>query len=454
LFHFYFVFNFFCWFDATSINLVAKKLFFSYICNRNAEYQMNLPQEFSQYTRQLMGEPLFETFLNGMAGEPPTSIRLNPFKAKGATVEGESVPWCPTGWYLKERPNFTFDPLLHAGLYYVQEAASMFVSHVLHQLVSQPVVMLDLCAAPGGKSTCAMSALPEGSHLFSNEPLRPRAQILYENILKFGHPAITVTNNYACDYQKVHALFDLILADVPCSGEGMFRKDEGAIGEWSVANVEKCQRLQRDIIRDIWPCLHPGGLLVYSTCTFNAYENEENIAWIARELGAEAVAIDTDERWNITGPLVGQLPAYRFIPGKTRGEGLFMAILRKEGDSEGVKESQMQKAAKALRMMDGSRPADKKGKDLIPLQAKALSTQLDPSAYTTVEVSYQEAIGYLRKEALTMPADTPRGEVLLTYQGQPLGFVKNIGNRANNLYPAEWKIKSTHVPENVEIIRL
>lgn len=416
---------------------------------------MNLPQEFSQYTRRLMGEPLFETFLNGMTEEHPTSIRLNPFKTKGATVEGESVPWCPTGWYLKGRPNFTFDPFLHAGLYYVQEASSMFISHVLRKLVHHPITMLDLCAAPGGKSTCAMSVLPQGSRLFSNEPLRPRARILYENILKFGHPGITVTNNYACDYQQAHAFFDLILADVPCSGEGMFRKDESTIDEWSVANVEKCQRLQRDIIRNIWPCLRPGGLLIYSTCTFNAHENEENIAWIARELGAEAVAIDTNEHWNITGPLAGQFPAYRFIPGKTRGEGLFMAILRKEGDSERVRESQMQKATKVLRMMAGNISVDKKGKDPIPLQAKALSALLDTSTCTTVEINYQEAIGYLRREALTLPASAPRGEILLTYQGKPLGFAKNIGNRANNLYPAEWKIKSTHVPaENTEIISL
>ncbi len=417
---------------------------------------MNLPEEFTAYTRNLMGDERYQRLIEGLADEPPASLRLNPFKADPDTVEvtmaDTPVPWCEGGFYLKQRPNFTFDPLFHAGLYYVQEASSMFLHHVLRQTVARPVVMLDLCAAPGGKSTVARAALPEGSSLFSNEPIRQRAQILNENILKFGHPDVVVTNNYARDYRRSGLLFDIILADVPCSGEGMFRKDEGAIAEWSMRNVDRCRRLQREIVADIWPRLKPGGILIYSTCTFNAHENEENAAWIATELGADFIEIDTRPEWNITGPLVGNNPVCRFLPGHSRGEGLFLAVLRKAGDCprEGGKNKHDLKALNIL--SHGIKPDETKGNIQIPDISKALSIRTDKEAYPHVEVSWEEAIGYLRHEAVALPAGTPRGIVLLTYQGQPIGFEKNIGNRANNLYPQEWRIKSTHIPEKPEIL--
>lgn len=296
---------------------------------------MTLPEEFIKYTRELMGDSRFESLVAGLTDAAPVSIRLNPLKCDVAntviTGKKGDVAWCPMGVYLNERPNFTFDPLLHAGAYYVQEASSMFVAHVLRQTVTSSVKMLDLCAAPGGKSTACRTFLPEGSLLVSNEPVRTRANILSENMQKFGHPDVIVTNNYPRDFRKSGLMFDIILADVPCSGEGMFRKDEGAISEWSVQNVENCRRLQREIVSDIWPCLKPGGLMIYSTCTFNAHEDEENAAWIAEELGADFVEIAVSPEWNITGPLVGDNPSYRFLPGTSEGEGLFMTVLRKHG---------------------------------------------------------------------------------------------------------------------------
>ena len=235
-----------------------------------------LPEEFSTYTREIMGEERWTRFAEAMDEEPPVSVRLNPMKFRSDSMalpaeEDEPVEWCREGRYLKERPMFTLDPLLHAGAYYVQEAASMYITQVIrdHAPADRPLMVLDLCAAPGGKSTAMRSVLPEGSLLMTNEPMRPRANILMENIQKFGHPDVIVTNNYAIDYQRSRLQFDVILADVPCSGEGMFRKDEGAIREWSVANVKKCAALQREIITDIMPCLRDGGLLVYSTCTYN-----------------------------------------------------------------------------------------------------------------------------------------------------------------------------------------
>jgi len=421
---------------------------------------MNLPKDFIEYTRRLMGEELYAAFEKGMQEEAPVSIRLNPFKLNTAQVcvkdRETDVPWCRNAMYLTSRPNFTFDPMLHQGLYYVQEAASMFIDYVVRNVVQQPVRMLDLCAAPGGKSTCAYSALPAGSVLFSNEPMRQRAQVLNENILKFGVPHCLVTNNYARDYPKSRLLFDVILADVPCSGEGMFRKDAGAIADWSLTKVAECTALQREIITDIWPCLKPNGLLIYSTCTFNAHENEENVAWIAEHLGADFVSVPVPEAWHITGSLIDNHPVYRFIPGKTQGEGLFMAILRKHNTSEteGVfAESYAQqpissKALAALNVLShGPLPDEIKGKTALPHQSKALSIQFDTAAFPQISVSYAQAIAYLRGEALTLPTDTPRGIVTLRYANNPLGFVKNVGNRANNLYLQAWKIKSTHLPD-------
>ena len=468
---------------------------------------MNLPEDFKQYTRQLMGNKLFGQFVEGLAEKPPVSIRLNPFKchAPDIKLKDETVPWCETGIYLKERPNFTFDPLLHAGLYYVQEASSMFLHHVLKQYVEEPVTMLDLCAAPGGKSTVARAALPEGSMLFSNEPMRTRAQILTENIQKFGHPDVIVTNNFPIDYKKFGMQFDVILTDVPCSGEGMFRKDEGSIKEWNTLNVENCWIKQRKIISDIWNCLKPGGILIYSTCTYNTKENEENVKWITTELGAEILPVEICKEWNTTGSLMSSLdkPVYRFIPGRTKGEGLFMAVLRKHGEcsTENKKENKQEErnnkqakpsvkpnmtrlknvddfdikyesqslvaipkawsniydiASKSLKVLHaGIRLGEIKGKDIIPSQSLALSTSIAKDVFPKTELDYQQAISYLRKEAVTLSQDTPTGFVLVTYKGIPLGFEKNIGNRANNLYPCEWKIKSTYIPEgNNEIINI
>jgi len=451
-----------------------------------------------------MGDELYHQLEQGiLEEEPPVSIRLNPFKCKeGEDAEGEPIPWCSTtGRYLSTRPNFTFDPLLHAGKYYVQEASSMFVDLVIRQLVHHPVMMLDLCAAPGGKSTAVRAALPEGSLLFSNEPMRTRSQILAENIQKFGHPDMIVTNNYPRDYKKSKLKFDVILTDVPCSGEGMFRKDDGAIEEWSLQNVDNCWHLQREIVADIWNCLKPGGILIYSTCTFNAHEDEENIAWICEELGAEPIALQgIEDSWNITGNILkaSEIPVFRFLPGKTRGEGIFLAVLRKEGDLESRlnnkdKKDRKRKDKKANKTKAPDMPKDwlkdcevltavskddatyaipttwkevydaadqhlkvihagiklgtDKGKGLIPDQSLALSTMLNQEAFPQVELSYEDAIRYLRKEAVNLPDGTPKGYVLVTYRQIPLGWEKNIGHRANNLYPQEWKIKSTHVPE-------
>ena len=492
---------------------------------------MNLPASFIDYTRALLGNEEYEKLAVALQQEPPVSIRLN--EKLGALSQNagaahssffihhsslNKVPWASDGYYLDERLTFTFDPLFHAGCYYVQEASSMFVEQVLRQYVSAPVMMLDLCAAPGGKSTHARSVLPEGSLLVANEVIRNRSQVLAENLTKWGHPDVVVTNNDPADFSALSSFFDVILTDVPCSGEGMFRKDPVAVEEWSPENVEICWQRQRRIIADIWPCLKPGGILIYSTCTYNTKEDEENVRWIQEEFGAELLPLDVREEWNITGNLLGGegeslkgFPVCHFLPHKTKGEGFFLAALRKPEVEENVVFSFSKvKAAKKKDKKGGavtSSPVSKenrtlagswlnsenaeryallaeekevkafpqqyvdelaamkqylkvvqagvligevKGKDLSPAHALAMSASLlRQDAFDTEEVSYEQAIAYLRKEAIALSETAPRGYVLLTYRNIPLGFVKNIGNRANNLYPQEWRIRSGYLPEEI-----
>lgn len=409
---------------------------------------MPLPEDFARQTATLLGAERWEVFTRAMSAEPPVSIRLNPRKPKSAELRaevagrGEPVAWCRDAYYLSERPAFTADPLFHAGAYYVQEASSMFLDTVLCETLpsldtDRPRV-LDLCAAPGGKSTLALSALPAGSTMTCNEPVRKRASILTENIVKWGYPSVEVTSNYAADFAAAGRRYDIIIADVPCSGEGMFRKDERAVSEWSQHNVERCSRLQRQIVSDIWPCLVPGGIMIYSTCTFNTREDEENVRFIADKLSADIVPVTTQQQWGITGSLLPgfDAPVYRFIPGLTRGEGLFMAVLRKrDNDSRPLPHRQQ-----ALHVIYDSREAKEP-----PSPSLALSTDFDRTKHPTIDLSRDEALAYLRREALHLPDDTPLGYVAVSYDGRPLGFVKNIGRRANNLYPAEWRIRTTYI---------
>ena len=398
-----------------------------------------LPDDFIRETRLVMGEERFNSFLGAFNEDAPTSIRLNPIVPL-SPCEVQQVPWCKEGYYLQGRPQFTFDPLFHAGCYYVQEASSMFICHILRQYVKEPVAMLDLCAAPGGKSTAARAVLPEGSTLVSNEPITTRAHILLENITKWGWPDCIVTNNYPRDFRKAKARFDVILCDVPCSGEGMFRKDPNAISEWSLQNVEKCWRLQREIVADAWECLNPGGILIYSTCTYNTKENEENVRWILDNYDAEMLEIPTEPSWGITGSLLQgfDAPVYRFIPGFTKGEGLFMAVLQHKGT--------VPRASKERQRLNYT--------GTVPSVLRRLTSDLPQGDFPRVDLSYQEALKYLRGEALILSPDTPRGIVTITYQGFPLGPMKNLGNRANNLYPKAWRIKTTHLPSEAPKVLL
>ena len=403
---------------------------------------MNLPSEFIEEVSRLLGKDELESFQEAMHKPCPVSIRLNPNKMTDDVYaeligqlglsEENKVAWCEHGYYLDSRPSFTMDPLFHAGAYYVQEASSMFIAHLVKQYVGEMAVnALDLCAAPGGKSTLLLSCLSDNSTLIANEINGKRARILQENITKWGARNVTVTNNCAADFKHLHEHFDLILCDVPCSGEGMFRKDEGAIREWSLQNVEMCWQRQREIVSDIWGCLKEGGYLIYSTCTYNTHENEENIQWISRELGAEILPCNAPEEWNIKGNMLqgADFDCCHFMPHRVEGEGFFCAILKKNV----VNEPLTYEEGCCRRQSKNKKPA------LSILSTEMSGNETMPCA--SCEVDRTTALQYLRGEALRLEPSVPRGIVTITYKGLPLGPVKNIGNRANNLYPKEWRIK-------------
>ena len=460
-----------------------------------------LPPDFISQINSLLPVDEASAMLQAIASdEAVTSVRFNDAKGFLPPSSLKSVPWCPAGVYLDHRPQFTFDPLFHAGGYYVQDASSMFIYHVIKSLVKYPVSYLDLCAAPGGKTTAALQALPQGSLVVANDIVASRAQVLRENVVKWGHDNCMVVNDSPKALGELVDAFHVIAADVPCSGEGMFRKDHDAVAQWSPLLVEQCAQRQRDILAHVWPALKPGGLLIYSTCTYNLQENELMALYVARQLGASFVEVPIDHSWKITSDLSASgIPCYRFLPHNTRGEGLFVCVLKKNGvlttnasEQREPRTSQVTKPAKRQNQPSASElhtcdqwllgnyglncsggivtaarddymTLDKsqrnklhvikdfglvvatiKPNKVIPSHELAMSIRFNDDAFYNCEVDYPTAIAFLRGEAITI--DAPKGFVLITYQRHNLGFVNNLGSRANNLYPKNWRILSSHTP--------
>lgn len=472
-----------------------------------------IPEDFKAEITREMGRMTAEKLIDALSDTPETSVRLNVRKPLRAPLypDMSPVPWCGSGFYLAERPNFTMNPLLHAGAFYVQEASSMVYETVVNQVErifcenaceGHPLVVADLCAAPGGKTTAILNALPGGSVMLANEFVAARAKILKENLVKYGYPNLIVTNSDVSRLSEMGEIFDIVAVDAPCSGEGMMRKEEAARTQWSPGLVAQCASLQRAILKDAVRMLKPGGFLIYSTCTFNIHEDEENAAWIRDELGMQPVDSGLAGVGGIQPQICGDIPCLRFMPGFTRGEGLFLALFRKTGDPEvpslcrqhrvddarrktekkGKKGSArpsidknliseasswlhgdfdirehdgrllalsseaadlLDKVPKGVRVVSaGVEVAEIKGKDLIPAHPLAMSTALSQGIFPEVELTESEALKYLAREPIVLPPDTPKGYVLMTSQGMPLGFMKNLGTRANNLYPQEWRIRT------------
>lgn len=443
------------------------------------------PQAFIKREQLHLGQHWNE-FVQAHLEPSPVSIRLNPDKNTGEK-HGEPIPWTKYGVYLDERPSFTLDPTFHAGKYYVQEASSMFLEQAFTQLTNpnQALTVLDLCAAPGGKSTHLLSLMNQESLLVANEVIQSRASILSENIQKWGHCNVVVTNNDPKDFQRLPGFFDVIVVDAPCSGEGLFRKDPHAVKEWSEHSVALCSKRQRRILNDVWPSLKTGGILIYSTCTYNTQENEENLSWLKQEYEIESMPLKIHDDWRIEKIEDNSIFGYRFFPHRVRGEGFFLSALRKKNPQAEVrvttkntfsepskkikdhlsewilnpdqrtfinrnerfqffpknKAQEIEFLSKNLRVViAGTYIATSKHDKLIPEHGLVLSLDLNPNFFNHIVIGKEEALQYLRKDSLHF-SSTRKGFALVTFQDIPLGWVNVLNNRLNNLYPSEWRIR-------------
>jgi 16S rRNA C967 or C1407 C5-methylase (RsmB/RsmF family)/NOL1/NOP2/fmu family ribosome biogenesis protein len=458
---------------------------------------VQLPQPLLESLKKTKGFDQ-EAFENVHAsGEQVTSIRINPIKLPSVNTDfsigdpthhsplATRIPWTEYGYYLGQRPSFTFDPLFHAGCYYVQEASSMFLEQALRQIVdlSQPLKVLDLSAAPGGKSTHIQSLISKDSLLISNEVIRSRANILKDNIIKWGSSNVMVTNNDPKDFAKLENYFDVIVVDAPCSGSGLFRRDPEAINEWSLNNVALCSQRQQRILADIWPALKQNGLLIYSTCSYSEEEDEEILDWMGGQLRVKSYELRVGGESGIVKTVSGSGSiGYRFWPDKVKGEGFFIACFQKEeGEdtdlgkarsnaamvtkneqavidkwmkTEGLRFIKHENTAyawpdvlandmnfilSALRVIySGVRVGELIRDKLVPDHALAMSGLVTDIVVKT-ELTYDQAIQYLQRKDIQLETKE-KGWQLVSYHGHSLGWINALPNRINNYYPKELRI--------------
>jgi 16S rRNA C967 or C1407 C5-methylase (RsmB/RsmF family)/NOL1/NOP2/fmu family ribosome biogenesis protein len=446
----------------------------------------------TEFTKRIQAQKYITagTLLKALEELSPVSIRINEAKWRKKPSGVETVPWCNTGYYLAERPSYTLDPLFHSGCYYPQEASSMFLEKVVRHTIDhrENLRVLDLCAAPGGKSILLSDIIGQESLLVANEPIRSRAAILSETITKWGSVNTIVTQNDPVAFARLSGYFDVIVVDAPCSGEGMFRS-EIALNEWSVANTIHCSERQKRILMDVWPALKENGILIYSTCTFNPGENEENLKWLIEKNESETIRIDVSDYKGITEINFNGIFGYGFYPDKVRGEGFFISALRKTGKQEMTsirahKKLQLKpdkndlivagkwthfSQDRLLRWGDelfavpcpveeytrlfqnlkivkaGTKLFVAKKDDRLPTHELALSQLLREDAFPCTEIDLRKAITYLRRDSFSLNSITT-GWNIITYEGVNLGFTKNIGNRLNNYFPVDWRIRM-NLPE-------
>ncbi len=417
----------------------------------------------------------------------PVSVRLNPLKPACSFFFDKQVPWSSNAFYLPERPIFTNDPLFHAGCYYVQEASSMFVEQAFIQTVdtAKQLIVLDACAAPGGKSTLLAGLLNEESLLVSNEVISTRVPVLTHNMAKWGSTNSMVTNNDAKDFSRLPNFFDVIVVDAPCSGSGLFRKQEDAIEHWSEENVNHCSLRQQRILTDLLPALKEDGVLIYSTCSYSIEENENMCDYLCEHFSLEPIQLKTEIEWGITETKSAKHNAfgYRFFPHLTQGEGFFLACFKKKDAEElnpnrnhhklftkisadendslkklintknldfikfyddigGFSKSVAQEVNKVTSALKIKKLplyiGQLKGKDFVPHAYLAYQNIISNNVIKT-NVDTTTALQYLRKQPFTL-IEASKGFSLLAYENFNLGWMKNLGNRINNYYPANWRI--------------
>jgi 16S rRNA C967 or C1407 C5-methylase (RsmB/RsmF family)/NOL1/NOP2/fmu family ribosome biogenesis protein len=448
---------------------------------------LQLPPAFAARMQAQLGAQ-YDAFVHALQQPAPTSVRGNPHKAAGLEHLGPDagVPWCPQAFYLKTRPAFTLDPLHHAGAYYVQEASSMLLAQALD--FTQPQIILDLCAAPGGKTTLLAALAAPGSLVVANEAIRSRAGILRQNVERWGLPNVMVTSADPERLESLAGLFDAVVVDAPCSSEGLWRKQPAAVAEWSEAAVQLCSARQQRIVRTAAALVKPGGRLVYCTCTFAPAENGQVVQSLAADtsLHLEPVALPALESFGAV-PIsndAGTVLGYQCYPHRVRGEGFFISVMAK---TDGPAFAHKKKTASALYKQTSLPPAAQpllaagdwhgfmvgethyalpaalvpaaaavaqatppvvpgvalgqlKGKDFIPEHALALSTAR-AATLPAMAMDLEQALHFLKKEAPTLPPGTAAGWYVAAYQGQPLGWLKALPGRANNYLPAALRIR-------------
>jgi 16S rRNA C967 or C1407 C5-methylase (RsmB/RsmF family)/NOL1/NOP2/fmu family ribosome biogenesis protein len=452
---------------------------------------VQLPEKFLQSLQNISGFDEMEFVKTHQSREQITSIRRNPQKALDLlsdTPQMPPVPWSSHGYYLAERPSFTFDPLFHAGVYYVQDASSMFLEQALKQSVdlTKTLRILDLCAAPGGKSTLIQSLVSKESLLVSNETIKSRVHTLVENLIKWGGANVVVTNNDPRDFARLADYFDVMVIDAPCSGSGLFRRDTDAINQWSPENVNLCSQRQQRILADAWPALKQNGILIYSTCSYSTQENEDILDWMMEHLDLTSIRLQVDADWNIVETVSPKNNGYgyRFYPDKIKGEGLFIAVMKKKEQKEFLlpktKKSLFENPAKSelaiarqwlksesdlaiikkenlvyalaeksvndINLLHASLYIKKAGvrlgritsHELIPDHELALSNIINPQI-NAVALTKEQAIQYLRKQDLVVETNL-KGWAVVKYKYQNLGWIKILQNRVNNYYPSPWRI--------------
>ncbi len=438
-----------------------------------------------------------EVLLKALKEPSPVSIRINPVKWNNTPENCEPVAWCRNGFYIRERPSFTLDPLFHAGCYYPQEASGMFLEQVFRQINGdrKNIRVLDLCGAPGGKSTHLSELICNNGFLVANEVIKTRASVLAENLTKWGLSNAIVTQSDPSAFSRLGGFFDVMLIDAPCSGEGMFN-NQIAINEWSEDNAFLCCERQKRILSDAWPSLKEEGILIYSTCTFNPDENERNIKWLAEKHEAETVKLDVTGFEGITVIDYKGIEGYGFYPGRTEGEGLFISVLRKKDKNRsanmGKPQGRERKPGKneiniiaeltyfsedsSARINDelisipcsnneyaqlsgslkiiksGTKVCTLKKKNYVPSHELAMSVYLRKSVFNTLNIGYADALSYLRRDNIRS-ANAPSGWNIASYEGVNLGFINNIGYRLNNYYPVEWRIRMSVQDTELKSIR-
>ena len=448
---------------------------------------IKLPETFKQRMQSSLGDADFQLYCESFEQPVPVSLRINPLKWHEKPGL-QPVLWSQTGYYLPERPLFACDPLWHSGAYYVQEASSMFLEHVVRSIFQEemPEIVLDLCGAPGGKATHLSSIMDGKGLLVANEVIRSRAVVLAENLRKWGQPNVVVTNNDPSHFAAIEGFFDLIVTDAPCSGEGMFRKNNAAINEWSESNVKLCADRQQRIISDVWAALKPGGILIYSTCTFNEAENEDNTFKFISNNEAESIKIDVPDQWNVVETHKEGVFGYRFFPHHVKGEGFFITAMRKTSgkcykfskkmdvrtflpvpkricdpqdffssdkfvfmedkkrivalDKDIVKETDFLRG-KLKVIHNGIAVGALNRNEIIPEHDFVLSPFLKEDYYKSYELSFEQAKRFVAKESFEVEELENGQRYRAVYRNVALGAFKFLGNRINTSLPAEWRLR-------------